>query len=159
MHYKQTHKTKKNWWQKMLNEFILTLSSCFMIGVVGLFTFESDRLNPELIKAGGGRFLSSTTPIRPLIQSDNHLYTNMITKVDIFRSPQLNDRNIFFGLLDFWGDFLFLTKNAWNIIIISYIYIFILRIKMFLDVISIVMFCLAYSPVCYCFCFMIWLWR
>lgn len=106
-----------------------------------------------------GRFLSSTTPIRPLIQSDNHLYTNMITKVDIFRSPQLNDRNIFFGLLDFWGDFLFLTKNAWNIIIISYIYIFILRIKMFLDVISIVMFCLAYSPVCYCFCFMIWLWR
>lgn len=40
----------------MLNEFILTLSSCFTIGVVGLFTFESDRLNPELIKAGGGGF-------------------------------------------------------------------------------------------------------
>lgn len=95
----------------MLNEFILTLSSCFMIGVVGLFTFESDRLNPELIKAGGGRFLSSTTPIRPLIQSDNHLYTNMITKVDIFRSPQLNDRNIILWIAGFLRGFSFSNKE------------------------------------------------
>lgn len=126
MHYKQTHKTKKNWWQKMLNEFILTLSSCFTIGVVGLFTFESDRLNPELIKAGGGRFLSSTTPIRPLIQSDNHLYTNMITKVDIFRSPQLNDRNIILWIAGFLRGFSFSNKECmkyYHHILYIYIYI------------------------------------